>query len=152
MKVNSVHVPGKKENLISNYHAFRKAAMEQSVKAIDAAVLLGAGFIVQHVFLMADSSDLQQGGLLKSAVPDLGEVVRYANLKKVKVAIENVPSSSFRMFGTHIQEMAGLIRLLPSETVGLCLDVNHCLACNLDPMEILSTIEVSPAYLNPCKR
>lgn len=143
MKINSVHVPGKEENLMPYHHAFRKAAIEQSVKAIDTAVLLGAGFIVQHVFLMADSSDLQQGGLLKSTVPDLREVVRYATVKKVKVAIENVPSSSFRMFGTSIQEMVALIRLLPPETVGLCLDVNHCLACDLDPMEVLTTIDVS---------
>ena len=27
--------------------------------------------------------------------------------------------------------------------MGLCLDVNHCLACDLDPMEVLTTIEVS---------
>jgi sugar phosphate isomerase/epimerase len=117
--------------------------IEQSVKAINTAVLCGASFIVQHVFLMADSSDLKQEGLSKNTVPDLEEVVRYATVKKVKVAIENVPSSSFRMFGKSIQEMVALLRLLPSETVGLCLDVNHCFACGLDPMEVLTTIEVS---------
>jgi len=144
MKVNSIHVPGKEEkNFNPDHHAFRKAMIEQSVKAINTAVLCGAGFIVQHVFLMADPSDLKQGNLLKNTVPDLEEVVRYATVKKVKVAIENVPSSSFRMFGKSIQEIVALVRLLPPETAGLCLDVNHCLACGLDPMEVLTKIEVS---------
>lgn len=144
MKVDSIHVPRKEEkNFTPDHHAFRKALIEQSVKAIDTAVLLGAGFIVQHVFLMADSSDLIQGNLLRNTVPHLEEVVRYATVKKVKVAIENVPSSSFRMFGKSIQEIIALIRLLPPETAGLCLDVNHCLACGLDPMEVLTAIEVS---------
>lgn len=142
MKVNSIHVPGKEESIILLDPAFRKAAMDQSVKAIDAAVLLGAGFIVQHVFLMANPSGIKQEDLLKNTIPDLEEVVRYASVKDVKVAIENVPSMSFRMLGTSCQEIMAVIRLLPPETVGLCLDVNHCLACGLDPVEILTTIEI----------
>jgi sugar phosphate isomerase/epimerase len=132
----------KEGNLRPHAPAFRKDATEQSLKTIDAAVLLGADFIVQHVLLIADSSGSQQGYVLKNTVPDLEEVVQYAAAKRVQVAIENVPSSSFRMLGTSLQELVAVLQLFPPETVGLCLDLNHCLACGFDPREALTTMKI----------
>lgn len=143
IKVNSIHVPLMEETPNISYAELQRASTELTQKTIDLAALLGASFIVQHARLLQDSLDLKQPAILEEIVPDLGKIAQYAANKGLKLALENVPSSAHRMLGSSAKEMTDIVSLLPSKTVGLCLDVSHCVASGYDPLNALNTININ---------
>lgn len=142
LKVSSVHVPLEAERAIFAKDRDQEE-LKRSFRAVETAVLLQGEFIVQHLELLADHFAQDEQSPLRSTVPNLSKVLRRAQEKKVKVAVENVPSDSFPMFGRSVEEIGHLLQWIPREAGGLCLDLTHCLACGLDPMEILERIDPS---------
>lgn len=142
LRVSSVHVPIKHQGLLSLSEKDEEET-KLSYQAMDTALRLQGEFIVQHLELISDRFDRADQDPLRSTVPNLAKVLRRAQEKKVKVAVENVPSDSFLMFGRSVEEIGHLLHWIPREAGGLCLDLTHCLACGLDPMEILERIDPS---------
>ncbi|MBW2077944.1 MAG: sugar phosphate isomerase/epimerase [Deltaproteobacteria bacterium] len=143
IKVNSIHVPLMVESPNISYAELRRTSTGLTKKTIDLAVLLGASFIVQHVRLLKDSLDSKQHAILEEIVPDLGKIAQYAANKGLKLALENVPSATARMLGSSAKEMMDIVNLLPPKTIGICLDVSHCVASGYDPLAALNTININ---------
>ena len=142
IKVNSIHVPLTQETSKIPYDDLQRISTEQTQKTIDLAAFFGASFIVQHVRLLNNSPDLQQPAILAEIVPNLEEAAQYAARKGVKLALENVPTSLTRMLGANPKEVMDVVNLLPPGTVGVCLDVAHCVASGNDPLNALSFMDI----------
>jgi len=143
IKVNSMHVPLMEETPNISYGELHRMSTELTQKTIDLAAFLGASFIVQHARLLKDPLDFKQPAILEEIVPDLGKIAQYAADKGLKLALENVPSSTARMLGSSAKEMIDIVNLLPPKTVGVCLDFSHCVASGCDPLNALNTININ---------
>lgn len=140
--LNSIHVPLPEKTPDSTYDKLKEDWSRNTRKSIDLAAFLGAPFVVQHVRIFEIPGGLGNNTTSGKPLPDLLEIARYAARRKIKVAIENVPSSKERMLGSHIGELMDILDTLPEETVGICLDLSHCLACGHDPMEALESLDI----------
>jgi len=141
LEVNSIHVPLPAE--VSNSHSskIREISTNLTKKSVDLATFLGASFVVQHVRVIERLEEPVQNITLEKTLPDLKEVALYAMRRKIKIAIENVPSKTKRMLGRTIGEVMNIVDALPGESVGICLDLTHCLACGYDPVNALKSID-----------
>lgn len=135
--INSIHVPLPEEMAGCPYEEVKKRWSLNSMEGIDLAAFLGARFIIQHVRILEMPGN---NPLLEKTAPDLLGVARYAAKRKIKVAIENAPSSTERMLGADVGELMNAVHMLPEETVGICLDLSHCVACGIDPVEALESV------------
>jgi len=142
IKVNSIHVPLTQETSKIPHDELQRISTQQTQKTIDLAAFFGASFIVQHVRLLNNSPDLQQPTILAGIAPNLKEAAQYAATKGIKLALENVPTSLARMLGANPKEVMDVVNLLPPETVGVCLDVAHCVASGYDPLDALDSIDI----------
>ena len=75
-------------------------------------------------------------------LPDLDRVLACAASNHVKLALENVPTTSERMLGMNIAEVIDVVSLFSTDTVGICLDLTHCLAAGYDPLKALACINL----------
>ena len=142
IKVNSIHVPVTECPPNIPYDELRRILTERTKKTIDLASFFSASFIVQHVYLLKNSLDLQQHDILEKIAANLEEAAKYAAIKEVKLAFENVPTSSLRMLGANAKELMDVVNLLPPETIGICLDITHCVASGYSPLDALNTINI----------
>ena len=140
--INSIHVPVPEEIPGSSYDTVREDWSLNTKKSIDLAAFLGAPFVVQHVRIFETPGGSRSDAILRKAVPDLFEIARYAATREIKVAIENTPSSTERMLGSDVKELMNVVDMLPEDTVGICLDLSHLLACGRDPVEELESINI----------
>ncbi len=141
LEVNSIHVPLLAEISDSYSHKIRDISTKLTKESIDLAAFFGSSFIVQHVRVIERPEESGQNITLEETLPDLNEMAFYAARKKIKIAIENVPSKTKRMLGKTIEEVINIVDVLPKESVGICLDLTHCLACGYDPVKALKSID-----------
>ncbi|NIS61502.1 MAG: TIM barrel protein [Proteobacteria bacterium] len=139
--LNSIHVPLPEEIPDYPYEGIKENWSRNTKTSIDLAAFLGAPFVVQHV--MVPEIPRGPGNEARKALPDLLEIARYGATHKIKVAVENAPSSTERMLGADVRELMEVVGALPEETVGICLDLSHCLACGYDPVEALESVNVN---------
>jgi sugar phosphate isomerase/epimerase len=140
--LNSIHVPLPEEIPSSLYDKAKEDWSLNTKRSIDLAAFFGAPFVVQHVRIVEMSTEGGQGIKSQRTLPDLPAVAQYAARRKIKVAVENAPSSTTRMLGASIGEITDFVDALPDESVGICLDLSHCLACGRDPMEALESVNI----------
>jgi len=141
MEVNSIHVPLPAEIADSRTLKIREISTNLTKESIDLAAFFGSSFIVQHVRVIERPEESGQNITLEDALPDLNELAFYAARKNIKIAIENVPSKTKRMLGKTIEEVMNIVDVLPQESVGICLDLTHCIACGYDPVRALKSID-----------
>ena len=142
IKVTSIHVPVTKVPPNIPYDELRRISTQQTKNTINLASFFGASFVVQHVRLLKNSLDLRQHDILKELTPNLEEAAKYATTKEIKLALENVPTSFVRMLGANAKELMNVVNLLPPETIGICLDITHCVASGYSPLDALNTINI----------
>jgi sugar phosphate isomerase/epimerase len=140
LEVNSIHVPLLAEISDSYTRKIRDISTNLTKECIDLAAFFGSSFIVQHVRVIERPEESGQNITLEETLPDLNEMAFYAERKKIKLAIENVPSKTERMLGKTIEEVINIVDILPEESAGLCLDLTHCLVCGYDPVKALRSI------------
>jgi sugar phosphate isomerase/epimerase len=140
--LNSIHVPLPEAISDRPYDEIKEHWSRSTNKIIDLAAFLGAPFVVQHVRVVEMSRGAGQEIKSRKTLPDLRAVAQYAARRKIKVAVENAPSSTTRMLGASIGEITDFVEALPDESVGICLDLSHCLACGRDPMEALESVNI----------
>jgi len=140
--LNSIHVPLPEDIPDSPYEKIKEHWSRNTRETIDLGAFLGAPLVVQHVRVSEISEGPGQATTAGKTLPDLREIAPYAARKKIKVAVENAPSSMERVLGATIREIMDFVDSLPDESVGICLDLSHCLACGSDPMEALESVNV----------
>lgn len=140
MEVNSIHVPLPVEISDSRSRKIREISTNLTKKSIDLASFFGSSFIVQHVRVIERPEESGQKIKSEDTIPNLNDIALYAARKNIKVAIENVPSKTKRMLGKTIEEVMNIVDTLPQESVGICLDLTHCIACGYDPVRALKSI------------
>lgn len=141
LEVNSIHVPLPAGIPDSYSHKIRDISTSLTKESIDLAAFFGSSFIVQHVRVIERSEKSGGDITLEETLPDLNEMAFYAERKKIKIAIENVPSKTGRMLGKNIEEVLNIVDILPKESVSVCLDLTHCLACGYDPVRALKSFD-----------
>jgi len=141
MEVNSIHVPLPVEISDSRSRKIREISTNLTKESIDLASFFGSSFIVQHVRVIERPEESGQKIKSEDTIPNLNDVALYAARKNIKVAIENVPSKTKRMLGKTIEEVMNIVDALPQESVGICLDLTHCIACGYDPVRALKSID-----------
>jgi sugar phosphate isomerase/epimerase len=128
MEVNSIHVPLPVKTSDSRSRKIREISTNLTKESIDLASFFGSSFIVQHVRVIERPEKLGKNIKSEDTIP-------------IKVAIENVPSKTKRMLGKTIEEVMNIVDALPQESVGICLDLTHCIACGYDPVRALKSID-----------
>jgi len=141
MEVNSIHVPLPVEISDSRSRKIREISTNLTKESIDLASFFGSSFIVQHVRVIERPEESGQNIKSEDTIPNLNDIALYAARKNIKVAIENVPSKTKRMLGKTIEEVMNIVDALPQESVGICLDLTHCIACGYDPVRALKSID-----------
>ncbi len=141
MEVNSIHVPLPVEISDSRSRKIREISTNLTKESIDLAAFFGSSFIVQHVRLIERPEELGKNIKSEDTIPNLNDVALYAARKNIKIAIENVPSKTKRMLGKTIEEVMNIVDVLSQESVGICLDLTHCIACGYDPVRALKSID-----------
>jgi len=141
MEVNSIHVPLPVEISDSRSRKIREISTNLTKESIDLASFFGSSFIVQHVRVIERPEESGQKIKSEDTIPNLNDIALYAARKNIKVAIENVPSKTKRMLGKTIEEVMNIVDALPQESVGICLDLTHCIACGYDPVRALKSID-----------
>lgn len=141
LEVNSIHVPLPAGISDSYSRKIRDISTSLTKESIDLAAFFGSSFIVQHVRVIERSEKSGGDITLEETLPDLNEMAFYAERKKIKIAIENVPSKTGRMLGKNIEEVLNIVDILPKESVGICLDLTHCLAGGYDPVRALKSFD-----------
>ena len=140
--VNSIHIPLIASQDQSSVFQLRKNSLEKSASIIDLAVILSAGYVVQHVALDA-SADSNSNSLLNHAIPELNQVAAYAQKRHIKIALENVPNKNGDItLGDDPLEIMGAVEVLDSPAVGMCFDVSHCVASGHNPLFILQKLNL----------
>ncbi len=139
--LNSIHVPLPEEIPDCPSEGIKEKWSRNTEKSIDLATFLGAPFVVQHVMVPRIPRGL--GNDTRKTLPDLREIARYGGTKKIKVAVENAPSSTEKMLGADVRQLMEVLGTLPEETMGICLDLSHCLACGCDPVEALESVNIN---------
>lgn len=139
--VNSIHVPQIESPKKTSFNELQKISTEKTINSIDLAAFFRADYIVQHVALKDNSLILKDSAILEKTIPRLSQVIPYATVQGVKLAIENVPTTNERMLGANAKELIDFVNLLPTETVGVCLDITHCIANGFDPLGALDMID-----------
>jgi len=141
VEVNSIHVPLPVEISDSRSRKIREISTNLTKESIDLASFFGSSFIVQHVRVIERPEESGQKIKSEDTIPNLNDIALYAARKNIKVAIENVPSKTKRMLGKTIEEVMNIVDALPQESVGICLDLTHCIACGYDPVRALKSID-----------
>lgn len=141
ISVNSIHVPLPDESPNVPLPEIRNLSTQLTQKTIDLAAFFNAKFVVQHVRIMFAARELGPTDSYENTSPDLDAVSSYAAAQGIKVALENVPSSVKRMAGSSTEELIDLTNHFPVETVGICLDVTHCIASGFSPLAALDAID-----------
>ena len=141
ISVNSIHVPMPRAALGPSRKTLRQISTDITKKTIELAEFLDAQFVVQHVGLDLFPADMAQPFTRLNTIPDLIELTNHCTASGIQLALENVPTLDDRMLGSSAEELRDLLYLLPPETVGLCLDVTHCIAGGFDPLEALEIID-----------
>ena len=141
--VNSIHIPLPGANSDATIEQRKKESQAESIAAIDLAVRLSAKFVVQHVELNR-SNVLETSEPLSHVIPDLQALADYAQDSGVRVALENVPTKNGpSMLGDNPIDVMGILSILKSEAVGMCLDVSHCVASGHDPVRIIKELDTT---------
>ncbi|UCH23388.1 MAG: sugar phosphate isomerase/epimerase [Deltaproteobacteria bacterium] len=141
ISVNSIHVPLPQVPLETSMETLRQISTDISQKTVELAAFFGAQFVVQHVGFTVNSVDMAHPSIRDHTIPDLMAITSYCAAQGIQLALENVPTSVNRMLGINAKELRDLLNLFPPETVGLCLDVTHCMASGFDPLEALDAID-----------
>lgn len=141
MEVNSIHVPLPAEIADNRTRKSREISTNLTKESIDLAAFFGSSFIVQHVRVIERPEESGQNIKSEDTIPNLSDIALYAAGKNIKVAIENVPSKTKRMLGKTIEEVMNIVDVFPQESVGICLDLTHCIACGYDPVRALKSID-----------
>jgi sugar phosphate isomerase/epimerase len=140
--LNSIHVPLPEKTPGGPYSKGEVGWSRNTQKTIDLATFLGAPFVVQHVRVLEPTTGTGSEMPLGRILPDLPGISRYAAPRKIRVAIENAPSSTERMLGADVKELVKAVSDLSEDTVGICLDLSHCMACGFDPVEALESVDI----------
>ncbi|MGD2270208.1 MAG: sugar phosphate isomerase/epimerase family protein [Desulfobacterales bacterium] len=141
ISVNSIHVPLPRVPLETSPDTLRQISTDISQKTIDLAAFFGSQFVVQHVGFSLNSVDMTPPPIRDNTIPDLTAVTSQCAAQGIQLALENVPTSVDRMLGINAAELRDLLNLFPPQSVGLCLDVTHCIASGFDPLEALEVID-----------
>lgn len=142
LALNSIHIPLVEGGRQVSQEELRDLSLEKSRKAIDLARFLSANMVIQHVML-ADAPGENRAGNLELFIPDLRKVVGYADTQGIKLALENVPAKNgMATLGNDPHQVMDAVDALASGTVGICLDVSHCVASGYNPVEVLGNLNI----------
>lgn len=141
ISINSIHVPLVDTPPNISLEELRKISTDLTKKTIDLSAYFNAGFIVQHVSISGNGMDRTIVPNQKNIVPDLDTITAYAGSRRIKVALENVPSFAKRMVGNNPEELTDTANLFKPDTIGICLDITHSIASGFDPLNALDTID-----------
>lgn len=143
ININSIHVPSTKPPQEIRFEDLQKIHTEATLRSINLAADLNAAFIVQHICRLKDSNHTEPGGEPRAAIiPDMRKAVAYAAERRVQIAVENAATISAGMVGAGVGEVIEVVKGFPHEHTGICLDVTHCVAAGVDPLDALETIDI----------
>ena len=121
-KINSVHAPFSNEVDISRIDdGGQEFALREVSKAITMAERLGASIVVVHGSA-EPISDGERPKRIAQCKSSLDILSKKAQTSGVRLAVEFLPRTCL---GNTLEELMSLLDDVPTEIVGLCLDVNH---------------------------
>ena len=141
--INSIHVPLVKKSEMMGDKELQKTWTDATIRTIDLAVYLKAAFIVQHIYFKGSLHTDRKSMNWEKMLPDMIRAAEYAAEKGVKIALENVLPASDEMNGAGVRDLMDVVKSFPHNTIGICLDVTHCMAVGLDPLDALNTVDIN---------
>lgn len=143
IQIRSIHVPVIDITDNIGFESLQDQATTTSIKTIDLAACFRAEFIVQHVYYDASSTNHLAVANPGNIILNIKKVSAYAAEKRIAIALENLPVRSGSRLGAGLMEVMGIAQGYPDKRVGICLDVTHCVASGMDPLEILDRMDVN---------
>ncbi|MDF1591153.1 MAG: sugar phosphate isomerase/epimerase [Desulfobacterales bacterium] len=143
IQIRSIHVPV--INITDNigFESLQSQATTTSLKTIDLAACLGAEFIVQHIYYDTLSHNHSAAANSGNIILDINKVSAYAAEKRVALALENLPVRSNSRIGAGLIEVMAIVQGYLDQRVGICLDVTHCVASGMDPLDVLDHLDIN---------
>jgi sugar phosphate isomerase/epimerase len=143
ININSIHVPSIIPPQDIRFEDLQKIHTAATLRSINLAADLNAAFIVQHIYRLKDSNHTEPGGEpAAEIIPDMRKAVAYAAERRVQIAVENAATISAGMVGAGVEEVMAVVKGFTHEHTGICLDVTHCVAAGIDPLDALETIDI----------
>jgi len=145
----SIHAAQWDLNLASINPHVQRLSIQYAKAAVILASLLNAEVVVVHPG-KASSSTMSDRDVERLAIRGLVEVVRYAADKGMKIAIENIESTSryFTFSGPNeINELIEQVEDLSGAEVGLALDVAHA-STVMSPEDYIKQLDVEITHLH----
>jgi len=143
ININSIHVPSIIAPQDIHFVDLQKIHTEATLRSINLAADLNAAFIVQHIYRLKDSDHTEPGGEPGAEIiPDMRQAEAYAAERRVQIAVENAATISAGMIGAGVNEVMEVVKSFSHEHTGVCLDITHCVAAGVDPLDALETIDI----------
>jgi sugar phosphate isomerase/epimerase len=136
---HSIHTPFFNVNLASPEREVRRTGIAVVADAMTFLAELGGRTAIVHpsgrsggpVYALDNI-----GTAMEYAHRSMGELVKVAQETGVRIALENLPGTRLPCRPLEsTQELRAFIADFPSENVGICLDVGHCLISGYDPTD-----------------
>ncbi len=126
INIFSIHAEYMESDISSNNYHLRIKGIKDAKKRIDRIKVLGGDIIIIHPGGW-DKNKNEKEIRLKNSIDSLVEITKYANLKKIKVAVENLP---MEFLGDDPEVIKIILSNVRNKTgfkceIGICLDTGH---------------------------
>ena len=133
LTVYSMHLPCTGIRIDDPNKSINKASIHLLKSALESCSYLGGEIAVMHPSSKESAVDEETLEIYRMNLEgSIIELLQYAKGLNIKLALENVPNSSGRRFGSSMAELKGLVEEINDQYLGLCLDTSHCLLNRLD--------------------
>lgn len=102
-------------------HDARQASIDDLLRALDWAAVIGAQLIVVHPGGLSPMEDFEhrKANLIES----LSRLTEEGQARKIQIGVENMPKGVYP--GSHMNHLAEIVKLVNHESIGLVLDTGH---------------------------
>jgi sugar phosphate isomerase/epimerase len=133
LSVCSMHLPCTGIRIDSPDKWVNKTSIHLLKCALESCSYLGGKIAVMHPSSRESAFDEETFERYRTDLEgSIEELVCYAKELSIRLALENVPSSGNRRFGSSMGDLKGLVEEINDPCLGLCLDTSHCLLNRLD--------------------
>jgi sugar phosphate isomerase/epimerase len=133
LTVYSMHLPCTDIRIDDSNKSVNNTSIHLLKCALESCAYLGGEIAVMHPSSKESAVDEETFEIYRMNLEEsIKELLLYAKELNIKLALENVPNSSGRRFGSSMADLKGLVEEIKDPYLGLCLDTSHCLLNRLD--------------------
>ncbi len=133
LTVHSMHLPCAGIRVDDADPSVKNASIHLLKCALESCSYLGGQIAVMHPSSRENAiNETTHEAYRKNLEGSIKELLKYAKGLDVRLALENVPNSSGRRFGSSTAELKSFVEDIDDPYLGICFDTSHCLLNGFD--------------------